>query len=420
VTSRQGAESAGARTKLGASIWFGVSLLALGCIIAYVDRVNLSFAVIDPAFKNFFQISNAQRGLVNSAFFWSYAALQIPAGWVVDRFGAKYPLAICFAVWSSLTAFTAFTTGFETLFAVRLLLGVGEALMHPASMRWIRYHIGEQRRGIAIGIYMSGSKFGPAIGATLSALLIQSYGWRAMFLILGVAGLLWLVPWLLFAKNDGGTVAPAPASSVPDAPMSSLLSSPILPGVIIGTFSYMYFVYFCMTWMPAYLQEARGLSLSASGFYTTFSFAGMAVMSIVGGLAADWIIERGNDAIFVRKAFTIAGFLLASTEVFSPLLQSLNLALIVSICSLSGLGLATANYWALTQTLIPGNKTGRIVGVQNCAASVAGIVAPIITGWLVQRTGGYVAAMETVLFFLACGILSYVFLVRAPSTAREA
>jgi ACS family D-galactonate transporter-like MFS transporter len=333
-------------------------------------------------------------------------------------YGAKYPLAICFAVWSALTAFTAFTTGFETLFAVRLLLGAGEALMHPASMRWIRYHIGEKRRGIAIGIYMSGSKFGPALGATLSALLIQSYGWRAMFLILGVAGMVWLLPWLFLARNDGGTVAPvAGTSSAPDAPMRSLLASPILLGVIIGTFSYMYFVYFCMTWMPAYLQEARGLSLSASGFYTTFSFAGMAVMSIVGGLAADWIIGRGHDAIFVRKAFTIAGFLLASTEVFSPLLQSLNLALIVSIFSLSGLGLATANYWALTQTLIPGNKTGRIVGIQNCAASVAGILAPIITGWLVQRTGGYAAAMEMVLFFLACGVLSYAFLVRAPSRA---
>jgi MFS family permease len=194
--------------------------------------------------------------------------------------------------------------------------------------------------------------------------------------------------------------------------MSRLLASPILLGIIVATFAYMYFVYFCMTWMPAYLQEARGLSLGASGFYTTFSFAGMAVMSIIGGLLADRIIERGNDAIFVRKAFTIAGFLLASTEVLSPLVQSLDLALAISIFSLSGLGLATANYWALTQTLIPGNKTGRIVGIQNCAASVAGIVAPIITGWLVERTGGYAAAMEAVLFFLACGVLAYVFLVK--------
>jgi MFS family permease len=394
--------------------WWIVVLLTLGCIVAYVDRVNLSFAIIDADFKSFFQISDTERGLVNSAFFWSYAALQIPAGWLVDRYGTKYPLAICFTVWSGLTALAALTTGFASLFAVRLLLGVGEAIMQPASMRWIRYNFEENRRGFAIGLYMSGTKFGPAIGAVLAALLIESHGWRAMFVILGVAAMLWLPLWLWSVKDDRatGTAAGQVQAAQGDAPMRVLLASPIILGVIIGTFAYMYFVYFCMTWMPAYLREARGLSLASSGVYTTFSFAGMAVMSIVGGWLADRIIGAGYDAVAVRKGFTIAGFLLASTEVFSPLLTSLDLALIVSIFSLTGLGLATANYWALTQTLMPSGKTGRIIGIQNCAASVAGIVAPIITGWLVQRTGGYAAAMQMVLFFLACGILAYIFLVR--------
>lgn len=395
--------------------WWIVVLLALGCIVAYVDRVNLSFAVIDGAFKRYFAISDTERGLVNSAFFWSYAALQIPAGWLVDRFGSKYPLAISFAVWSGLTALAAFTTGFASLFAIRLLLGAGEAAMHPASMRWIRYNFDEKTRGFAIGLFMSGSKFGPAIGSVLAALLIESYGWRAMFLILGLAAMLWLLPWLLFVQDDratGSAVAGDAQAGSGDAPMRALLTSPILLGVIIGTFAYMYFVYFCMTWMPAYLREARGLSLTSSGVYTTFSFAGMATMSIIGGWLADRMIGKGFDAVLVRKGFTIAGFVLASTEVLSPMLTSLDWALVVSIFSLSGLGLATANYWALTQTLVPGNKTGRIVGIQNCAASVAGIVAPIITGWLVQKTGGYAAAMQMVLVFLACGILAYVFLVR--------
>ncbi|MCP5412623.1 MAG: MFS transporter [Alphaproteobacteria bacterium] len=394
--------------------WWVVVLLTLGCIIAYVDRVNLSFAVIDADFKQFFQVSDTQRGLLNSAFFWSYAALQIPAGWVVDRFGSKYPLAISFTVWSLLTAVAAFTTGFASLFAVRLMLGVGEAIMQPASMRWIRYHFEENRRGLAIGLYMSGTKFGPAIGSVLAALLIESYGWRAMFLIMGLAALLWLLPWFWFARDDRatGSAAATQVTAEGDAPMRKLLTSPILLGVIIGTFAYMYFVYFCMTWMPAYLSEARGLSLGSSGVYTTFSFAGMAVMSIVGGFAADRLIGMGWRPVAVRKGFTIAGFVLASTEVFGPLLQSLDMALIVSIFSLSGLGLATANYWALTQTLMPSGKTGRIIGIQNCAASVAGVLAPIITGWLVERTGGYAAAMQMVLVFLACGILAYIFLVR--------
>jgi MFS family permease len=399
---------------LGASRWWVVVLLALGCIIAYVDRVNLSFAIIDADFKHFFNISNTERGLVNSAFFWSYAALQIPAGWVVDRYGSKYPLAISFAVWSALTAFAAFTSAFASLFAVRLLLGVGEAALQPASMRWIRHNFDERQRGFAIGVFMSGSKFGPAIGSVLAALLIQAYGWRAMFVILGAFALLWLLPWLYFVKDDRhtGSARHVATGSEPKEPIGDLLKSPILLGVIIGTFAYMYFVYFCMTWMPAYLREARGLSLTSSGAYTTFSFAGMATMSIIGGWLADRMIVAGRDPVAVRKGFTMAGFLLASTEVLSPMLSSLDWALVVSIFSLSGLGLATANYWALTQTLIPGSKIGRIVGIQNCAASVAGIVAPIITGWLVQKTGGYAAAMQMVLFFLGCGILAYGFLVR--------
>jgi MFS family permease len=413
--------TAGAPRYSNAARWWIVVLLALGCVVAYVDRVNLSFALIDTDFKQFFHISNTQRGLVNSAFFWSYAALQIPAGWLADRFGSKYPLAVSFALWSGLTALAAFTTGFASLFAVRLLLGMGEAIMHPASMRWIRYHFDESKRGLAIGLFMSGSKFGPAIGSVLAAMLIESYGWRAMFLILGLAAMVWLLPWLWFVRDDRatGTAATRAEPAQGDAPMSALLASPILLGVIIGTFAYMYFVYFCMTWMPAYLREARGLSLTNSGVYTTFSFAGMATMAIIGGFLADRMIAAGRDAVTVRKGFTIAGFVLASTEVLSPMLP-LDWALAVSIFSLSGLGLATANYWALTQTLIPGSKTGRIVGIQNCAASIAGIVAPIITGWLVQRTGGYAAAMQMVLLFLACGILAYIFLVRPRPAAGPA
>lgn len=401
--------------------WTIVILLAVACIVAYVDRVNLSIAVIDDDFKSFFQLSPTDRGLANSAFFWSYAALQIPAGWIVDRYGSKYPMAASFAVWSALTALTSLATGFSILFAIRLLLGVAEAIMHPASMRWIRFNFGEKQRGLAIGLFMSGSKFGPAIGATASAWLITSYGWQAMFLILGVGAFAWLIPWLLIVRSDLGAheERATPERPAANVPITRLLANPILLGTIIGTFSYMYFVYFCLTWMPSYFSEARGLSLSTSSLYTTFSFAGMATVAIIGGWAADRIIARGGDPVRVRKAFTITGFLVASTELVGAVSPSLDVALIFSIISLSGLGLATANYWALTQTLLPSSSIGRIVGIQNCAASVAGIVAPILTGWLVQATGGYHAPMQTVLVFLALGIAAYLFLVRAKYAPTE-
>lgn len=394
--------------------WAIVGLLALASIVAYVDRVNLSVALIDDDFKAFFQLSNTDRGIANSAFFWSYAALQIPAGWLVDRYGSKRPIMIGFAVWSILTALTAFTTGFSSLFAIRLLLGVGEAVIHPACMRWIRFNFPEKNRGLAIGLFMSGSKFGPAIGAIAAAWLIDSYGWQMMFLVLGLGSLLWLIPFALLVKNDRQTGSTALGSTAPadDVPMRKLLANPIIWGTVIGTFCYMYFVYFCLTWMPAYFNESRGLNLKESSLYTTFSFAGMAIVSIIGGFAADRLISSGLDAVKVRKGFTIAGFLMATTVLVAAHTESHQIALAFSVISLSGLGLATANYWALTQTLIPGGAIGRIVGIQNCAASTAGIVSPILTGWLVDSTGDFDAPIRTVGVFIGVGIAAYLFLVR--------
>jgi MFS transporter, ACS family, D-galactonate transporter len=397
--------------------WSIVALLTLGVIVAYVDRVNLSVAVIDTEFKSVFQLTARDRGLVTSAFFWSYAALQIPAGWLVDRYGSKRPYAVGYFVWSLLSAGTALATGFSGLFAARLLLGVGEAVMHPASMRWIRFNFAEKERGLAIGVFMAGSKYGPAIGTMLSAWLIQSYGWRAMFLAMGLGGLLWLVPWIVFVKNDAAT-GERNSGPVDTVPFGDLLARRALWGTIIGTFCYMYFVYFSLTWLPSYLNEARHLSLASSSLYTTFSFAGMATVGILGGWSADRLIKRGHDAVTVRRAFTIAGFLMASTELVGANTSSLSVALFFSIFSLSGLGLATANYWALTQTLMPGAAVGRIVGIQNTAASLPGIVAPILTGWLVQRTGTYRSAMWLVFFLLLVGVASYAFLVRRTGASE--
>ena len=404
-------------------VWTVVVLLALASIIAYIDRVNLSVAIVDEQFKAHFRLDNTDRGLVNSAFFWTYAALQIPAGWLVDRYGSRNPIAWSFAVWSLLTAATSLATGFHVLFLVRLALGVAEAVIHPASMRWIRFHFPENRRGLAIGLFMSGSKFGPAIGSTLAAWLIEAHDWRTMFVIVGLGSLLWLVPWFLIVRPDRVTEAEyATAGSGgredADVPMLALIANPILWGTILATFCYMYFVYFCLTWMPSYFADARGLSLKESGYFTTFSFAGMAVVSILAGWAADRIIATGRDAVAVRKAFTIAGFLIASTVLLGASADSLGTALFFSIFSLSGLGLATPNYWALTQTLIPGGSIGRIVGIQNFAASSAGIVAPILTGWLVEETGSYTAPMQTVVLFLGLGIACYLLAIRRKYAQR--
>jgi sugar phosphate permease len=174
----------------------------------------------------------------------------------------------------------------------------------------------------------------------------------------------------------------------------------------------MYFVYFCMTWMPAYFVEQRQLSLGKMGLYTFFSFGGMAAVAALAGWAADSLVAKGRNPVAVRKGFTIAGFAVACTELIGAQSASVDAALFWAVVSLSGLGLATANYWALTQTLIPASAIGRVSGVQNTAASVAGIVAPILTGWLKQATGSYEAPMQAIWFFLVAGVLAYLFMVR--------
>ena len=405
----------GSQTTLSARLrWSIIGLLCLGMIIAYFDRVNLSVVLALKDFKESFHLSDADRGALNSAFFWSYALLQIPAGWVVDRFGVKRPFALGFVLWSVISAGTALVNSLRQLFVLRILLGIGESVVTPAGMRWIRFHCAENQRGLAVGLYMAAAKVGPAIGAPLAAALISAYGWRMMFVILGLGCLLWLVPWMKLVKDDDRVLESAQARRSPESnvPLGAVLASPVIWGTVIGTFCYQYFVYFCMTWMPAYFVERRNLSLNKMGLYTMFSFLGMAVVATLAGFAADRLIDRGGDPVRVRKAFIIAGFLVASTELIGALSDSHAVALFFAIFSLSGLGLTTANYWALTQTLIPGAAVGRIVGVQNCAANLPGVVAPLLTGWLLQTTGSYEAPMQAIWIFMLSGVAAYVFLVR--------
>jgi ACS family D-galactonate transporter-like MFS transporter len=324
----------------------------------------------------------------------------------------KYPYALSFVCWSLISAVTGLAQTLTQLFTLRLLLGAGEAVVAPASLRWIKMNIPESRRGLAVGIYMAGTKIGPAVGIPIAAFLIADYGWRSMFLITGSMCFLWLIPWLsLVPRDDRREHLQRQTQAGQGPPFSQLLLSPALWGIIIGTFAYSSYLYFCLTWLPSYFNEQRHVPLKLMSLYTMFSFSGMAITTILCGWLADRIIARGSDPIKVRKSFTIAGLLLAATEVFGAAAQSAEVALFFAVFSLAGLGVATANYWALTQTVIPGAAIGRISGVQNMASNLAGVAAPIATGWLIDSTGSYEAPMQAIAVLLVVGAMSYCLLV---------
>jgi MFS transporter, ACS family, D-galactonate transporter len=393
--------------------WSIVCLLALGMVIAYVDRTNLSVVLALRDFRELFRLSDFDRGLLNSAFFWSYAILQIPAGWIVDRYGTKVPYGIGFLFWCIVSAATGLVQSVNQLIGARLLLGAGESISTAASLRWIRFNCSEQERGLATGILFSGTKIGAAVGIPITALLLARFDWQMMFVILGLGGLVWLFGWIaLVGREELPKAQPGRPDQLHAPTTIAMLRTPTLWGILLGTFSYNYFIYFCLTWLPSYFVEARHLSLNSMSFYTMFSFAGMAVIGILAGAFADGLIRQGKNAVLVRKVFTLLGLIAGSTEVFGALSHSQSVSIFFALFSLSGLGLATANYWALTQTLVPKQAIGRIVGVQNFSSNCSGIVAPIITGWLKQVTGSYLASMTAVLVVLLIGIYSYGFLVK--------
>jgi ACS family D-galactonate transporter-like MFS transporter len=395
--------------------WGVLILLSLGVLVAYADRSSLAAALANPSFIAHFEMKGLHRGLLGSAFFWSYALMQIPVGWVVDRYGVKWPYAICFALWCFATALSGVMTAFAGLFLMRFIVGAAEAVVMPASYRWIRHNVPESRAGMAIGVFAFGNKIGTAIGTPLAAWLILAHSWQMMFAVTGLAGLVWLMPWLWGVKSDlpqkkDMAEAKRRAASVP---FKAIMASPVVWGGMIVNFCYGYFTFYCMTWMPSYLVEQRHLSLEQSGFYTFFSFIGIAVVAIASGWAADQIIAKGGDPVVVRKSFVVAGFIGGSTVLFGAYTDNLGWALFWNMGSLCFLGLATANNLALTKvTLIPAPAIGMVVGVQHVAAGLSGGTAASLSGWLLDISGNYDLPIKAIVGFLALGATATIVLLR--------
>ncbi|MFP6558101.1 MFS transporter [Paraburkholderia sp. B3] len=401
--------------------WSILALLAIGVLISFIDRTSISSTLADADFIRHFALTDIDRGWINAAFFWSYGVFQVPMGWVADRYGVKWPYAICFVLWCIATTLMGAVTALESIVVLRLVIGMAEAIVIPASYRWIRNNFDESRNGLAVGLLAMGNKFGPAIGAPVAAWFIVHYSWKVMFVATGLVGLTWLLPWLLLVRSDLPSKAELKQAdrSARSVTLVSILTSPVVWGGMITNFCYGYFTFYCMTWMPAYLVEQRGLSIGESGIYTFFSFAGIAIVAAVAGWAADRIIAAGGNPIRVRKAFTIAGFVGGCTVLFGAYANSLDAALFWNVLSLSLLGLTTANNLVLSRlTLIPKQAIGLVTGVQQVATSLAGGVAASLSGWLLHLGGSYDLPMRVILVFLLIGATATAVLFRPEWAPR--
>jgi len=378
-------------------------LLALSIFINYIDRGNLAIAA--PLIKDDLGLSYSQLGVLLSSFFYTYALFQIVSGWLVDRFPVNWVLALGILLWSAATFGTGLVSGFKLLFVMRLILGIGESVAYPSYSKIISRHFSESQRGRANSLISAGQASGPAVGTLLGGMLIAHAGWRIFFMVFGVASSLWLLPWLKFLRSPapvGSTgILPASDSAMPGTtgipPASEPVSATILQilqqrsawGTFAGLFSYNYLWYFFITWLPFYLVRERLFSLKAMSMVTGLAFFVLAFSALVSGWLSDKWIAAGATPTRVRKTFTGAGPVIASSILLVGIVANHSLAVALLMLACIGLGMCTSNLWSVTQTLAGPATSGKWTGLQNFTGNLAGWIAPALIGLIVQRTGNF-------------------------------
>ena len=269
--------------------WIVLGLLVVSVCINYIDRGNLSVASV--AISKELGLRPSQLGVLFSGFFWTYAGFMIFAGWLIDRYNVVWVYAIGYLMWTAATAVTGLVTGFTALFALRLVLGMSESVAYPSYSKIIAADFPERQRGMANGLLDAGSKLGPALGLMFGGTILDHYGWRALFLSIGLISLLWLVPWCLVAPKVP-RVAPQGSRSGPG--FLEIMEKRDAWGTFLCLFGANYGWYFLLTWLPGYLQMERHYSTKTMALVGSLPFWAVSAGAVFGGWASDRWIARGG------------------------------------------------------------------------------------------------------------------------------
>ena len=392
-----------------------VALLGVAMLLNYADRGSLS--TVSPVLKDELGINNTQLGLLLSSFFWTYSLSQPVAGWIAQRYPVRIVLAIGVGLWSVATMACGLAAGFVSLFALRMVLGLGESVIFPASARIITEQSREDQRGTANGISMIGLALGPTLGPIIGALILRDAGWRWVFYSLGGCSLLWLIPWLCYR---GSTVAAPSAEPATPAPYAQILRQKALWGACMGQFCYSYPAYMLLTWLPIFLVKVQHLSVGQMGLAGGLIYLCQAMSAATGGIASDRLIRKaGWSVTMARKTFlsgglsiAIVGLIIASTT-HGRLFSTLGIVLLAI-----GIGLCQPMVFAIGQTLAGPRAAARWMGIQNMAGNFAGVAAPILTGWLVDHTGSFAASFAAAAAFGLTGIVCWQWVVPRVEQTR--
>ena len=431
--------------------WSVVGLLFAASMINYMDRATLSYAL--PSISDDLGLGPVQKGFLTSAFFYSYAYMQIPIGWVADRVTLKWVYAGMFALWSVACGLVGFVNSLGMLIALRIMLGFGESIYLPGGMKIVSKLFPPQQRGFPSGIFDFGTRTGLVLDGFLIPFLIVHYGWRSMFMIVGFTALIWLLPWVMsFPPQLARSEAPPPSSgSAPregfvvllypfllllapfwftlrallprHIPQSSavpvlgpmlnflnLLRNRNLFGIILGFFCFDYFWYVILTWLPDYLVKGRGIPIEKAGPLAAITFFIFGITEPMGGWLADTLIKRGWNETRTRKGIVTVGWTTGLLMIPATLANDVSVA-IPLIFGAGCVGLATGNLLAILQCCAPPDKVGIWTGVKNYSGNLGGILAPMAMGLLLSRTGSYAPGFAVGAIILVIGLIPYWFIV---------
>ena len=384
-----------------------VVLLGAALMINYIDRGTISTAA--PVLEKELHLAPDQLGWVISAFFWAYVCAQPLVGWCADRLGAARVLATGFAIWSLATVTTGLSTGVRTLVGARLVMGAAESVTYPSALALLAQRVTDRHRARATSILQLGGMIGPALGTTLSVMIMERYGWRIMFISLGLASLLWLLPW------RGQLRAPA-ANRSTDSPQRSPSYADILRqrglwGTMLGNFCSNYAFYFVFSTLPLYLVHERGLSLLKMGTLTS----GFYVCDAISVLATGWLLDawtrRGASPNRAYKSALMVSAAGVGVCLLTVGNASLGGAVLLLLATGVMDGMNAPSVCSLVQQFAGPLATGRWMGVQNAVSNTAGIVAPLAAGYLARATGHYTAALWVAGVIALIGLLAWVVVV---------
>jgi ACS family D-galactonate transporter-like MFS transporter len=406
-----------------------MALLFITVVINYLDRSNLSIAA--PQLMRELAIDPVHAGWVFSAFGWTYVAIQIPGGLLVDRVRPRVLYALALVLWSLATVFMGFAGSFIGLFALRLAIGAMEAPAYPINNRVVTTWFPERERATAIGFYTSGQFVGLAFLTPLLAWVQHRFGWHSVFISTGMAGIIWAGVWYMvyreprefkgvneaeieLIRSGGGLVDLQKTSTVAHkgfnlADLGIVLSKRKLWGIYLGQFAVNSTLWFFLTWFPTYLVKYRGMDFIKTGFLASLPFLAAFVGVISAGLFSDWMIRKGASIGLARKLPIISGLLISTCIIGANFTNSTSWIIVFMAIAFFGNGFASIT-WSLVSSVAPSKMLGLTGGVFNFIGNLAAIATPLLIGFLVTGSN-FAPAITYVACMALLGALSYIFLV---------